>query len=56
MRGKVILITMDNQGNYQGTVFNSYERADQVRSVMDEKGIETFGIIRVVTLSEAVLG
>lgn len=51
-----ILLTMDDQGDYQGIVCASRNRAYVIRKIMEDGGIETYGIIRKVSPSYALLG
>ena len=53
---KAILLFKDDQGNLIGVALISYKRAEVVRQVADDNCIETYGIIRLVSLAEAMLG
>ena len=56
MKDRAILLFKDDQGNLMGMVLNSYKRAEIVRQVADDNCIETYGIIQLVSLAEAMLG
>ena len=53
---KAILLFKDNQGNFIGVALSSYKSAEVVRQVADDNCIETYGIIQLVSLAEAMLG
>ena len=53
---KAILLCKDDQGNLIGVAPNSYKRAEVVRQVADDNCTETYGIIRRVSLADAMLG
>lgn len=50
------ILVQDDQGNQDVVVCNSQVRAEQLREVMETKGIETYGMIRVVPYTEVLLG
>jgi hypothetical protein len=50
------ILVQDDQGNYEVVVCNSQGRAEQLREVLESKGIETYGMIRVVPYTEVLLG
>ena len=52
---KHILLFKDDQDNLVGVICNSRKRAEMLREVAENQQL-TYGIIRVVSLSEALLG
>ena len=46
----------DKQGNMDVIVFNSMQQAEKRREVIEEAGIETFGIVRIVSFVDVMLG
>ena len=50
-----ILLFKDNEGNLVGVVCNSHKRATVFRKIAEQHRL-TYGIIRVVSLSEALVG
>lgn len=52
---KHILLFKDNEGNLVGVICNSRKRAEMLREIAENQQ-PTYGIIRVVSFSEALLG
>ena len=52
---KHILLFKDDQDNLVGVVCNSRKRAEMLREIAENQQL-TYGIIRVVSFSEALLG
>ena len=52
---KHILLFKDDQDNLVGVICNSHKRAEMLREVAENQQL-TYGIIRVVSFSEALLG
>ena len=50
------LMVSDKQGNMDVIVFNSMDVAEKRREVIEEAGIETFGIVRIVSFVDVMLG
>ena len=55
---KHILLFKDDQDNLVGVICNSRKRAEMLREIAEKAYIQqlTYGIIRVVSFSEALLG
>ena len=55
---KHVLLFKDNEGNLVGVICNSRKRAEMLREVAENSTAQqlTYGIIRVVSFSEALLG
>ena len=54
--GKRGLLVADKQGNMDVIVFASMNQAEIRREVIEEAGIETFGIVRIVSFVDVMLG
>ena len=52
---KHVLLFKDDQHNLVGVVCNSRKRAEMLREIAENQQL-TYGIIRVVSFSEALLG
>ena len=52
---KHILLFKDDQDNLVGVICNSRKRAEMIREVAENQQL-TYGIVRVVSFSEALLG
>ena len=52
---KHILLFKDNEGNLVGVICNSRKRAEMLREIAENQQL-TYGIIRVVSFPEALLG
>lgn len=52
---KHVLLFKDDQDNLVGVICNSRKRAEMLREVAENQQL-TYGIIRVVSLSEALVG
>ena len=52
---KHILLFKDNEGNLVGVICKSRKRAEMLREFAENQQL-TYGVIRVVSLSEALLG
>lgn len=52
---KHVLLFKDDQDNLVGVVCNSRKRAEMLREIAENRQL-TYGIIRVVSFSEALLG
>ena len=52
---KHILLFKDDQDNLVGVICNSRKRAEMLREIAENQQL-TYGIIRVVSFSEALLG
>ena len=50
-----VLLFKDNEGNLVGVICNSRKRAEMLREIAENQQL-TYGIIRVVSLSDALLG
>ena len=50
------ILVKDDQGNMDVVVCNSRTRAEALREVIEEAGIETFGIVRIVSFVDVMLG
>ena len=48
-----IILVEDQEGNVCAVVCKSYDAAADTREVLESKGIETFGIRRVLTVAQA---
>ena len=52
---KHVLLFKDDQHNLVGVICNSRKRAEMLREIAEDRQI-TYGIVRVVSLSEALVG
>ena len=52
---KHVLLFKDDQHNLVGVICNSRKRAEMLREIAENQQL-TYGIIRVVSLSEALVG
>lgn len=52
---KHVLLFKDDQDNLVGVICNSRKRAEMLREIAENQQL-TYGIIRVVSFSEALLG
>jgi len=49
MSGKYGVLFQDSEGNYEVVVVASQDAATALRDRMDERGVESYGTVRVVT-------
>jgi len=54
--GKRGLLVADKQGNMDVIVFASMNQTEIRREVLESAGIETYGIVRVVSFVDVLLG
>jgi len=55
MSDRHIILVGAVEGNTGGVVCGSYDKAFETRETLESKGVETFGIIRVLTVSQALV-